>query len=166
MMNHRQGEVACRCGGRYGVLLMGAGTPIAARPVNLRPISSTPVYRAGPQEQAPATGPVRWRFGGPPHGTANVFLRSRSEGSNEQHFRQLTTHTGAYINQKFNTLVVQRHFLVGQTLSLVTHTPILVWGHFFCGWFVVKTVVFPADVWGVYDAPEREVGKDLGHVRK
>ena len=42
MMNHRQGEVTCRCGERYGVLLVGAGTPIAVRPVNLRPISSTP----------------------------------------------------------------------------------------------------------------------------
>ena len=79
-MNHRQGKVTCRRGERYGVLLVGAGAPIAVRPVNLRPISRMPVYLARPQEHAPATGPVRWRFGEPPRGTANVVLRSETRG--------------------------------------------------------------------------------------
>ena len=37
-LNNWQGEVVCRRGDRYGVLLVGASEPVAVRPVNLRPI--------------------------------------------------------------------------------------------------------------------------------
>ena len=42
----------------------------------------------------------------------------------------------------------------------------MVGGHFFCGWFVAKTMGFPGGVRGIYTAPEREVGRNQGHVRK
>ena len=52
--NHRQGVVVCKRDDRYGVLLVGTSEPIAVRPVNMRTIIGTPVYRERPQEQEAA----------------------------------------------------------------------------------------------------------------
>ena len=52
--SHRQGIVACKRDDCYGVLLVGASEPIAVRPINMRTIIGTPVYRERPQEQEAA----------------------------------------------------------------------------------------------------------------
>ena len=52
--NHRQGVVVCKRDDRYGVLLVGTSEPITVRPINMRAIISTPVYRERPQEQEAA----------------------------------------------------------------------------------------------------------------